>query len=126
NRCPEAKRSDRADTGCGHEPTNLHVMTCQLQNLTVEIANLLFDGRARVEQRSDRSDQLRTILDQLLGSDSEDIELGTADDQTKVLKKAADLVLKVTLDLDQQCSACQERPDRVAVEILDAHFLEPT
>ena len=42
-------------------------MTRQLVNLTVEIANLLLDGLARIKQRSDRSDQFGTILDQLLG-----------------------------------------------------------
>ena len=58
---------------------------------------------------SDRSDQLGTILDQLLGSHGKDIELGTADDKTEVLEKATDLVLEVTLDLDQQRPARQER-----------------
>ena len=42
-------------------------MTRQLMNLTVEIADLLLDGLARIKQRSDRSDQFWTILDQLLG-----------------------------------------------------------
>jgi hypothetical protein len=32
-------------------------MTRQLQNLTVEIANLLLDGLARGKQRPDRSNQ---------------------------------------------------------------------
>ena len=83
------------------------------------------DGIARFEQRSDRSYQLRTALDQLLGSHGKDIELGAADDETEVLEKAADLVLEITLDLDQQCPARQQRSDRVAVEVLDAHLLEP-
>ena len=43
-------------------------------------------------------------------------ELGTADDETKILEEAADLVLKIALDLDQQCPACQKRPNRVAIE----------
>ena len=42
-------------------------MTRQLVNLTIEIADLLLDGLARIKQRSDRSDQFGTILDQLLG-----------------------------------------------------------
>ncbi len=58
-------------------------MASQLQNLTVEITDLLLDGLTCLEQRSDRSDQIGTILDQLLGSHGEDIELGTADDETK-------------------------------------------
>jgi len=35
------------------------------------------------------------ILDLLLGSYGEDIELGTADDETEVLGQAADLILKI-------------------------------
>jgi hypothetical protein len=62
----------------------------------------LLDGIARFEQRSDRSYQLRTALDQLLGSHSEDIELGTADHEAEVFEKAANTVLEIALDLDQQ------------------------
>ena len=64
-------------------------MASQFHNLAVKPADLLLDGSARFEQRSDRSYQLRAPLDQLLGSHGEDIELGTADDETEVLKKAA-------------------------------------
>jgi hypothetical protein len=42
-----------------------------------------------------------------------------------VFEKAADLVLEITLDLDQQRPARQQRPDRVAIDILDAHLLKP-
>jgi hypothetical protein len=59
-------------------------MTRQLQNLTVEIADLLLDGLARIKQRPDRGHQLGTILDQLLGSRGEDIKLGATDYETKV------------------------------------------
>ena len=45
------------------------------------------------------------ILNQLLGSRGEDIELRAPDDETKVFEEAADLVLEVTLDLDQQRQA---------------------
>jgi hypothetical protein len=38
---------------------------------------------------------------------------------------AADLVLEITLDLDQQRPARQQRPNRVAIEVLDAHLLKP-
>src|SRR5271170_5946865 len=69
--------------------------------------------------------QLGPIFDQPLGSRGEDIELGATDDETKVLEQTADLVLEITLDLDQQCPARQQRSDRVAVEILDVHLLEP-
>jgi hypothetical protein len=77
------------------------IMTRQPVNLTAEIADLLLDGLARLEQRPDRSHQLGTILDQLLGSRGEDIELGANEDETKVLEQAADLVLEITLDLHQ-------------------------
>ena len=75
--------------------------------IAVKLADLLLDGSARFEQRSDRSYQLRAPLDQLLGSHGEDIELGTADDETEVLEKATDMVLKIALDLDQQRPAGQ-------------------
>ena len=77
-----------------------NVITGKLQNFTIEIADLLLDGLACREQRSDRSDQFGTILNQLLGSRGEDVELGTPDDETEVLEQATDLVLEITLDLD--------------------------
>jgi len=36
------------------------------------------------------------------------------------------MVLEIALDLDQQRPARQQRPDRVAVDILHVHLLEPT
>ena len=82
-------------------------MASQFHDLAVKLADLLPDGIARFEQRSDRSYQLRTPLDQLLCSQGKDIELGTADDKTEVLEKAADVVLEIALDLDQQRPAGQ-------------------
>src|SRR4029453_2596168 len=79
---------------------------------------LLLDGLTGLEQRPDHSNQLGTIFDQFLGPHSKDIELGTADHETDVLEKAADLVLEITLDLDQQRPARQQRPNRVAIEVL--------
>src|SRR6185369_2303587 len=94
-------------------------------NFAVKLTDLLPDGIARFEQRSDRSYQLRTALYQLLGSHGKNIELGTADDETEVLQKAANMVLEITLDLDQQRPTGQQRPDRVAVDSLDVHLFEP-
>src|SRR5262245_39473547 len=74
----ETERGDRTDTRHGHELSDLPIITCQLQNLTIEIVGLLLDGLTCLEQRPDYSDQLGTILDQFLGPDSKDIELGTA------------------------------------------------
>src|SRR5262245_32376318 len=82
-------------------------MTGQLQNLTVEVVDLLFDRLTRLEQRCDYSNQLGTILNQFLSSSSEVIELGTADNEAEILEQATDLVLEIALDLDQQCSAHQ-------------------
>src|ERR1700757_4237760 len=113
----EAERGDRADTRYGHEPSDLRIITCQLQNLTIEIVSLLLDGLTCLEQRPDHSDQLGTIRDQFLGPHGKDIELGTADHETDVLEQAADLVLEVPFDLDQQRPARQQSPNRVAIEI---------
>jgi hypothetical protein len=41
---PAAERGDRADTRHGHEPADLRIITCQPQNLTIEIVGLLLDG----------------------------------------------------------------------------------
>src|SRR5215471_7225018 len=100
-------------------------MTCQLQNLTIETVRPLLDGLTCLEQRPDHSNQLRTIRDQFLGSHGKDIEFGTADHETDVLEQATDLVLEIALDLDQQRPARQQRPNRVAIEVLDAHLLKP-
>src|SRR5579863_3710388 len=62
---------------------------------------------ARFEQRSDRTYQLRTPRDQLLGSHGEDIELGAANDETEIFEKAANKVLEIALNLDQQRPAGQ-------------------
>jgi hypothetical protein len=76
NRCLEGQRGDRTDTRYGHKSADLRIMTRQPHNLAVKFTDLLPDGIARFEQRSDCSYQLRAALDQLLGSHGEDIELG--------------------------------------------------
>ena len=60
---------------------------------------------------------------------------GTADHQAEVFEKAANMVLEIALDLDQQRPAARA-PDRVAIDILDVkacrkyrfggHFLAAT
>src|SRR5204863_3256871 len=107
NRCLESERCDRTDPRSGHEPTDLRITARQLHNRTVEFTDLLLDGIARFEQRSDRSYQLGATLDQLLGSHGKDIELGSADHQAEVFEKAANMVLEVALHLDEQRSAGQ-------------------
>src|SRR5262249_53092039 len=98
----EAERGDGADTRHSHEPSDLRIITCQLQNLTIEIVSLLLDGLTCLEQRPDHGNQLGAILDQFLGPHGKDIEFGTADHETDVLEQATDLVLEIALDLDQQ------------------------
>src|ERR1700733_10859750 len=126
NRCLEAERCDRTDARCGHKPADLRIMASQFHNLAVKLTNLLLDGIARFQQRSDGSHQFGTALDQFLGSHGKDTELGTADYEAESLEKAADRVLLISHDLDQQRPAAQQRADRVAVDILDMHLLEPT
>src|SRR5260370_30633082 len=60
-----------------------------------------------------------------MGREDKDIDVGTAEDETDVLEQAGNLVLEIALDLDQQSSARQQRPNRVAIEVLDAHLLKP-
>src|SRR3978361_2583244 len=74
NRCLEGERCDRAHTRHGHEPADLRITASQFCNLTVKLPDLLLDGIARFEQRPDCSHQLRTILDQLLGSSNGNLE----------------------------------------------------
>jgi len=81
----EAECGDRADTRHGHKPADLHITPRQLVNLSVEIFDLPLNGFACLEQRPDRSHELGTVFDQPLGAQGEDIELGTADDETEVL-----------------------------------------
>src|SRR5262245_32891731 len=121
----EAERGDRADTRHSHEPADLRIITCQLENLTIEIVGLLLDGLTCLEQRPDHGNQLRTILDQFLGPLGKDIELGSADHQTDVLEEATYLVLEIPLDLHQQRPARQQSPNRVAIEVLDTYLLKP-
>jgi hypothetical protein len=45
----------------------------------IEIVGLLLDGLMCLEQRPHHGDQLGTILDQFLGANGKDIELGTVD-----------------------------------------------
>ena len=51
------------------------------------------------------------------GSHGEDIELGTADDKGEILEKAADTVLEIALDLDQQRPARQHRSQTLQEQI---------
>src|SRR5213082_1239055 len=87
----EAECGDRADTRHGHEPSDLRIITCQLQNLTIEIVDLLLDSLTCLQQRSNHCDQLGTIRDQFLGPHSKDTKLGTADHEADILEQATNL-----------------------------------
>src|SRR4029077_9934476 len=54
------------------------------------------------------------------------VHLCPADDEPEVLEEPADLVLDISLDLDEQCSADEEGFDRVTIEIFDANLLVPS
>src|SRR5260370_24765515 len=75
----EAERSDRTDTTHGHEPSDLRIITCQLQNLAIEIVGLLRDDLTCLDQRPDHSHQLGTVLEPFLAPPANDTELGTSD-----------------------------------------------
>ena len=66
------------------------------------------------------------ILGQLRGTQGKHVHLCPADDEPEVLEKPADLVLEISLDLNEQRSADEEGFDRVTIEIFDADLLVPT
>ena len=55
--------------------------------LAVKLTDLLLDGIARFEQRSDRSYQLRAALDQLLGSCGEDMDVARPITRPRFLRR---------------------------------------
>src|SRR5215813_9670929 len=75
----ETERGDRTDTRHGHELSDLPIITCQLQNLAIEIPGLLLDGLTCFEQRPDHRDQLGTTLDQFLGANGNEPPPGSSE-----------------------------------------------
>jgi signal transduction histidine kinase len=70
DRCLETERGDWTDTRHGYEPSDLRIITCQLQNLTIEIAGLLFDGLTCLDKSqyvASMSHELRTPLNAIIG-----------------------------------------------------------
>jgi hypothetical protein len=63
---------------------------------------------------------------QLFGPAVEEMAARFANDKTVVLEQATDLVLKITLDLDQLGPAVQDRPDLMTHHALDLDLLVPT
>ena len=60
---------------------------------------------------------------QLFDPAPEDLAARLADDESEVLEQAADLVLKIALDLDQLSPAVQNRPDLMTRYALDLDLL---
>jgi hypothetical protein len=69
---------------------------------------------------------LRPRLGQLLGARGKHVQLCPADDEPKILEEPADLVLNISLDLDEQSSADKKGLDRMTVETFDADLFVPT
>ncbi len=92
----------------------------------MESGDLSADLLADLEQGSNGLRQKTLPANQLFGPATEDIAARLADDETVVLEQATDLVLEITLDLDQLSPAVQDRPDLMTREPLDLDFLVPT
>src|SRR5258708_17069002 len=71
----EAERGDRTDTRHGHEPSDLRIITCHLDNLTIEIVGLLLDGLPLLDQRPDHTAKLETVLDNSLAPHGQDVQI---------------------------------------------------
>ncbi len=92
----------------------------------MESGDLSADLLADRHKGSNGLPQKTMPAEQLLDPAAEDSAARLADDQTEVLEQATDLVLEITLDLDQLGPAAQDRPDLVTREALDLDFLVPT
>src|SRR5262249_41926167 len=77
---------------------------------------------ACLQQRLDRAGEFRPILGQLRGTYGKHVHLCPADDEPEVLEEPADLVLEISLDLNQHWSGGEEGFDRVTIEVFDAAY----
>src|SRR5262249_48645162 len=125
DRRSEAERGDRTDPRHGHEASDLRIITCQCENLTIEIVGLLLDGLTCLEQRSDNSDQFGTILDQFLGSHGKTLNLARPITRPTFLSRPRIWFSRSRLILTSNVRLAQQRPNRVAIDIFDAHLLKP-
>src|SRR6185436_4024056 len=101
DRRKEAKCRNWANARCRHESPHLSIVAGQLQHLAVKVQNLLLDGPACLEQWIHRGSKFWPILGQLCGAHSKHVHLCSSDDEPKILEKPADLVLNISLDLDE-------------------------
>jgi hypothetical protein len=104
----------------------LSIVSRQPQHLAIEVGNLPLDSLACLQQRLDRAGEFWPILGQLRGTHGKHVHLCPADDEPEVLEEPADLVLEISLDLNEQRSADEEGFDRVTIEIFDADLLVPS
>jgi hypothetical protein len=104
----------------------LSIVPCQPHRFAVEILNLSLDSFARLHQRLDHGSKLMAILRQFRNAYGEYIHLRTADHQPKVLEEPTDLILEISLNLDEQSSADEKSLDSVTVEVFNAHLLVPS
>ena len=104
----------------------MSVVACQAHHLAVQVRNLPLDSLTSLEQRLYHSGEFRPILGQLRGTHGKHVHLCAADYEPEILEETADLVLDISLDLDEQSSANEERLDRVTFEIFDANLLVPS
>ena len=116
DRRKEAKSRDWADARRRHEASHLSIVMGQPQYLAVEVRNLSFDRLACLEQRRHRGSELWPSLGQLRGAHGEYVHLCPADDEAEFLEEPADLVLNISLDLDEQSSADKQGLDRMTAE----------
>ena len=79
-------------------------------DLAVEVRNLPPDSLASLEQRFYDGYDCWPSIGQLRGAHGKYVHLCPADDEPKVLEEPADLVLNISLDLDEQSSSDPPRP----------------
>jgi hypothetical protein len=103
----------------------LDIIAGQPHHFAVGVRNLPPDSLASLEQWFYRGSEFRPSLGQLRGARGEQVHLCPADDEPKILEEAADLVLNIPLDLNEQSSAEKKGFGCVTVEIFDADFLVP-
>jgi hypothetical protein len=79
----------------------LGIVAGQPQHFAVKAQNLLLDSLACLEQWIYRGSKFRPILGQFHRARSKRVHLCSSDDEPKILKEPADLVLNIALDLDE-------------------------
>jgi hypothetical protein len=79
----------------------LSIFAGEQQHLAIKICNLSLDSLACLDQRHDRGSKCRPLIDKLRGAHGKYVHLCSANNEPEVLEQPADLVLKISLDLDE-------------------------